>query len=350
MRVVISGYIGYGNTGDEAVLAGLLASLRRETDELHATALSGDPAETARIHGIDAVRRADPVAIVRALRSADGLISGGGSLLQDRTSARPVAYYTGVMQLARLLGRPYAVHAQGLGPIGRAANRTLAALALRGAAHVSLRDAASVELARHLGVRRRIDLVPDPALALDIPAGERRDRIVVAVRDWGDRRGYLAEVRTALVELARDHPVLALPMQETVDREASLAVVEGVPGAEVLASRATFAERIAAFGDAAVVIGMRLHALILAAAAGVPALAVSYDPKVDAFAAAAGQPVVGGVDAPIDPGHITTAARELVAADLAPYLERIAVMRASLSEAAAATVAALSPATGTKER
>lgn len=32
-----------------------------------------------------------------------------------------------------------------------------------------------------------------------------------------------------------------------------------------------------------VVIGVRLHALMLAAASGVPALAISYDPKVRAF-------------------------------------------------------------------
>ena len=157
MRLVVSGYYGYANAGDEAVLAGMLATFREADPDLEVTVLSGDPEHTRRTHGVAAIRRADLPAVARALRASDGLVSGGGSLLQDRTSPRPVAYYAGVMHLARFTGRPYAIHAQGLGPIRLLPNRWLAASALRGAAAVSLRDAASLDLARALGVRRHID-------------------------------------------------------------------------------------------------------------------------------------------------------------------------------------------------
>jgi polysaccharide pyruvyl transferase CsaB len=337
MRVVISGYFGYGNTGDEAILAGMLVSLRRET-EMHVTVLSGNPDETERTHGVHAIRRGDLAAIIRALRDADGLISGGGSLLQDRTSFRPVAYYSGVMQLARLLGTPYVVYAQGLGPTRYAPNRALAAMALRGAAYVSLRDEASIALARRLGVPRRIELVSDPALALDPPSGGTGRHVAIAVRTWGGRRTYLTELREALADLSRDMPIVAVPMQDEVDREPSLAVIQGISSADVLPADATFGERLAAIGSAKVVIGMRLHALILAAGAGVPALAVSYDPKVDAFAARAGQPIVGTVREAMDPRQVAAAARMIVAADRGPYLERVQAMRATLHNASRATL------------
>ena len=203
MRLVVSGYYGYGNAGDEAVLAGLLAALREIEPAASVTVLSGDPAETRRTHGVDAIPRARPGTLIGALRASDGLLSGGGSLLQDRTSARPVAYYTGVMGVARLARRPYVMHAQGLGPITRAGNRWLAALALRGAAHVSLRDDASVDLARRLGVRRPIEVVPDPALGLRPARGNTTDGpIVVAVRDWGTSAAHVAGLREALRRLA----------------------------------------------------------------------------------------------------------------------------------------------------
>jgi polysaccharide pyruvyl transferase CsaB len=339
MRVVIAGYFGYGNTGDEAVLAGMLVSLRRETEGLHVTVLSGNPDETERTHRVHAIRRGDLRAIIGALRGADGLISGGGSLLQDRTSFRPVAYYSGVMQLARLTRIPYVIYAQGLGPLSHAPNRALAAMALRGAAYASLRDEASIALARRLGVRRPIDLVSDPALALH-PRSTGAGHVAIAVRPWGARRTYLTELRDALADLSHDKPILAIPMQDDVDREPSVAVVQGIPGADVLPATAGLDERLAAIGSASLVIGMRLHALILAAAAGVPALAVSYDPKVDAFAARAGQPIVGKLHDAMDPAQVASAARKTLTADHGAYLERVRAMRATLPTASRATLAA----------
>jgi polysaccharide pyruvyl transferase CsaB len=341
MRLVVSGYFGYENAGDEAVLAGMLESLRAEDGDLEVTVLSGDPAHTVRTHGVSAVRRMDPRAVIGALRASDGLVSGGGSLLQDRTSARPVAYYTGVMALARLARRPYVIYAQGLGPIERAVNRRLAAMALRGAAYVSLRDDASVALARELGVRRPIEVVPDPALALHPAGSGAGDHVLVAVRPWGPDRAYLAELNAALRELAADARILALPMHEAVDRAVSAEVVAGIPGAEMTTAGADLDAQLAAIASARLVIGMRLHALVLAAAAGVPAIAVSYDPKVDAFATRMGQAIVGHVGAPIEPSAVAAAAREALASDPAPYRARVAELRGQLRRAAAESLAAL---------
>jgi len=344
MRVVVSGYYGYGNAGDEAVLAGMLQALRAEDPEIAVTVLSGDPEHTRRTHDVEAIPRAQPRSVIRALRASDGLISGGGSLLQDRTSARPVAYYAGVMHLARILRRPYVIHAQGLGPMNRRANRALAASALRGAAHVSLRDEDSLRLARALGVQRPIDLVPDPALALHPPASGGGGHVLVAVRGWGASAAHLGGLRDTLRALAAERTVLALPMQDAVDREPSLAAIEGITGADVLPPGASLDEQLAAIGSASLVIGMRLHALILAAAAGVPALAVSYDPKVDAFAAQVGQPVVGETGRAIDAKVMLAAAHAALAGDPAPYLDRVERLRGQLPASAAASLAALSTA------
>lgn len=340
MRLVLSGYYGYGNAGDEAVLAGLLRTMREIDPRLEAVVVSGNPAVTERAHGVAAVLRRSLRATWHALRSADGLVSGGGSLLQDVTSARPVAYYTGIMATARAARRPYAIHAQGLGPIHRRPNRWLARTALERAAHVSLRDPDSIQLARTLGVRRPIELAPDAALALRPDAAGPGDRVVVAVRDW-QANDHLAPVRAALAALAADRPIIAVPMQEPADRAASAAAVAGIDHASVLAADTTLDERLRTIASARVVIGMRLHALILAAAAGVPAVAISYDPKVDAWARMAGQAIAGDVRTGLDPERIVRAANETMAADPAPYLERVAELRASVRSSVEATLAAI---------
>lgn len=342
MRIVISGYYGYGNAGDEAILAGMLKTLRAERAELEVTVISGQPKQTARDHAVEAIARVRPGPLFSALRASDGLVSGGGGLLQDRTSARPVAYYAGVTQLARLLGRPYVIYAQGLGPIHRAPNRRVAAVMLNGAAYCSLRDKDSIALARAIGTRRFIDLVADPALALESHASRAASPyLVVAVRDWPTRIDYIPAIRAALEELAGELTIVALPMQGAADLEVSRAVVSGIRGATVAAPTTTLTEHLAILGGASLVIGMRLHALILAAGAGVPAIAVSYDPKVDAFAGQVGQPILGHVSRPLMPTTIVKLARGELGRDLAPYRDRVAELRSGLRRVAIASLAAL---------
>jgi polysaccharide pyruvyl transferase CsaB len=340
MRLVISGYYGYGNAGDEALLAGMLRLLRAERGDLDITVLSGDPPETERLHDVRSVHRARPSA-VSAIARSDGLISGGGGLLQDRTSARPVLYYGGITQLARWTGRPYVVYAQGLGPIRRPLNRRVAAQVLTRASYVSLRDEESAALARELGVRCPIDVAPDPALALAAPASERGERLVVAVRGKDVRPAELAAIRDALGRLAADHPVVAISMHGPADHAASAAVVADIPGAVVVPSEATYSELLGIVGTAALVIGVRLHALVFAAVAGVPAVGVSYDPKVDAFARVVGQPVAGHLGTGLDPADIVAAARASLAQDLDAYAARVARLRADLPRAAVASLRAL---------
>ena len=87
MRIVISGYYGYGNCGDEAVLNCILTSLKEEAARCGFTiepiVLSIDPPATEALHGVRAVHRFDPIEIVRCLRESDALVSGGGTLKQD---------------------------------------------------------------------------------------------------------------------------------------------------------------------------------------------------------------------------------------------------------------------------
>jgi polysaccharide pyruvyl transferase WcaK-like protein len=90
-----------------------------------------------------------------------------------------------------------------------------------------------------------------------------------------------------------------------------------------------------------VVIGMRLHALILAAAAGVPAIGISYDPKVDAFAQRAGIRVVGSRAAPIDAAMLLAAVEDSLREAPDAYGDRVARMRQEAADSVRNALAAL---------
>src|SRR5690606_10000284 len=169
LRILLSGYYGLGNLGDEAILAGLAGALRERG---HAPlVLSGDPAATEAEHGLLARHRTR--GLLGALASADVVVSGGGGLLQDKTSARSLSYYLWIVRLARWFGRPVAVYGQSFGPLSPA-GRARVQRELRGVP-LFLRDQQSLRLAADLGLDA--SLVGDAALLLERPrpqGGTRR--------------------------------------------------------------------------------------------------------------------------------------------------------------------------------
>lgn len=300
-RVLISGYYGFGNAGDEAILAALVEGLTGLVPEVRISVISGSPVETAALHGVEAIGRMDVARIARAVATSDMVVSGGGSLLQDVTSQRNIPYYLGIIALARVLRRPVMLYAQGVGPVTRRPGRWLIPRVLNGVRQITVRDAESLALLRELGVvRPPAEVTADASLALEPDPGfdaraallaegidpERRPIIGLALRSWheGADVAVLAEAADALAaETAAQ--VVFIPMQLPDDVAVSRAVLARMtrPGGAVLARRHHPREMLALINALDLVVGMRLHALIFAAAVGVPMLGLSYDPKIDSF-------------------------------------------------------------------
>lgn len=297
-RIVISGYYGFGNTGDEAVLAGMLASFREVGLDLQVKVLSADPVRTVHEHpGVQAVQRWQPLSVIRAILSSDVLVSGGGSLIQDATSAVSAYYYLTVLRLAQLLKRKTVVYAQGVGPIDRPSVRRTTARFFDRAVMVTVRDPDSKELLESIGVRRApIHLAADPAFLVR-PDLETADRLIeraglvgssligVCLRPWSGPEGWRDAVCGGIARAAEQVGacVALIPMQEPEDMDQGDAL-----GAKALSGsgRPEVVKGLVSRCD--LIVGMRLHSLIFAAGEKVPFIPISYDPKVDSFARSAG--------------------------------------------------------------
>jgi len=298
VKLLISGYYGFGNAGDEAVLAALVQELRRRLPQAHLCVLSSDPAATQSLHGVEAVQRWSVREVWRALDGCRLLIQGGGGLLQDVTSRISPLYYLGILRLARIRGVRSMIFAQGIGPLRTPILQRLTAAELRHAAAICVRDQASAQLLAQWGVSHPApQVVADPALLLDplappdLPAGPYA---VLTVRQWPEVEGAVASVRALAAHLTTRHKlsVRVVPFQQPADLAACQAVAEGQEGVELAGGPRHPAEVVGWVARAQLVVSMRLHGLIFAAAQAVPALGISYDPKLDAFAGRAGQPIV----------------------------------------------------------
>ncbi len=166
-EIVISGYYGFGNAGDEAMLAAMIEVLTELEPNIGITVLSGNPEDTRRRHGVAAVYRLNYPEIIKVLAKSHLLISGGGSLLQDVTSERSLYYYLSIMMLAKKLGTPVMLYAQGIGPV----RGSLARGAMRYIGNmvdlITVRDEGSRDELKRLKVTRPpIHVTADPVLAL----------------------------------------------------------------------------------------------------------------------------------------------------------------------------------------
>ncbi|HCQ21385.1 MAG: polysaccharide pyruvyl transferase [Aphanizomenon flos-aquae LD13] len=284
MRVLLSGYYGKGNGGDEALLATLLQMLPLDVTPV---VLSGNPEETHRHYGVECYNRMAFFSVFKALRSCGAFVWGGGSLIQDCTSIISPFYYGGLMALAQVMGLKTVAWGQGIGPLLRSQTRFLAQRNFAGCTQVSVRDIASSRLLSDWSIPHI--LAPDPVWALESkPVPELVDlpkpRIAVTLRNHPQlTENRLTNLIQALVNLQKETQtfILLLPFQKSED----LGIAEKIHTQLKDVSRVICSEDPqvlkGVFRGVEMSIGMRLHSLIMAASEGSRCFALSYDPKVN---------------------------------------------------------------------
>ena len=349
--VIISGYYGLGNMGDDSILETIVSSLRATAPDIKITALTRRPRENKEEFGVRCISRTNIFAIIREMRRSGVLISGGGSLFQDSTSSKSLKYYAFIVNLARRLGMKTYIYANGVGMIYSDKNKALTAKTVSAADRVSVRDRSSLEELISIGVpANKVTLTADPAFMMDIPEGEAAKSICSAYGVDEDKKYFAISLRrfegmqkSAYSEKALLDTILEscaniskkyglipmfVSMQPDLDldisREAftrmkseyaveSLLVVPG-NGRELLAILK---------GGVQFVCSMRLHTLIYACRGAVPVVGLSLDPKIDAFMGALKHSRLIQVPE-LDAEKLTAAMTETVdsANDVKPELER----------------------------
>lgn len=306
-NVVLSGYYGFQNTGDEAILYAIIQKLRSIRPEIQITVLSNDPEKTAQQYQVEAVNRWRIFDVFKALFRCRMLISGGGSLLQDVSSPNSPLYYLGIIFLAKLLGRRTMVYAQGIGPLSINRNKRLVSWLLKRVDLLTVRDSGSKDELLALGVNRTIIITADPVLGLSgeliahNPGAEilarngvckegRGPLLGVFIRPWM-ANGFIQELARAFDALAEEGwKTVFIPMQFPRDIAIAKETVKLMNREAVILKEAyTTAEILSLTKNLDLVLGMRLHALIGGAVMGVPVIGLSYDPKVDRFLEQMGQ-------------------------------------------------------------
>ncbi|MGN1097622.1 MAG: polysaccharide pyruvyl transferase CsaB [Clostridia bacterium] len=293
--IIISGYYGLGNSGDEALLKSIVDNLRSLDPDVRITALSGNAEYTRKTYGINTVNRFNPFAVLWEMRKAKLLISGGGSLIQDATSTKSLLYYLAIISAAKALGLKVMLYANGMGPISDK-NVSKVTRVLNKVDLITLRENVSMnEIVRCKVTKPRVEVTADPAYLLK-PCGDERTGellrdfgaegkklVAISVREWKTAgEDFEKEIAAAADMLCEDGylPVF-FPMQTVRDLPISQSIRARMKhGSALVDKELSVSEMLGVIGACRAVIGMRLHSLIFASSVNVPMIGIIYDPKI----------------------------------------------------------------------
>jgi polysaccharide pyruvyl transferase CsaB len=305
--VVVSGYYGFDNLGDEAILEELTNELKKLIKPENIIVLSANPKRTAELFGVGAVERTDLFTIADLCKSSRLFISGGGGLFQNTRSIGSIVFYAFQIALARSLGAPVAIYAQGIGPLRGKMAEWITHKAFAAADAVLVRDNASKTILESWGVEGI--QTADPVWCLDsrklpkavndqIEAIKPAKLVGLSLRssdNFSDAH-LKTLVSSMLTAVPANAHVILLPLQINQDKQLLEQFADqwrqhGRAATLIDTSSLHYpSEWISLFSKCKLVIGMRLHALIMSLKAGIPVVGMAYDPKVSHLLAEFEQP------------------------------------------------------------
>ena len=312
-KIVMSGYYGFSNSGDEAILSTIIKSIHENYRRAGITVLSNAPEVTQKMYKCKAVERFKLTKVIKTIKNCDVLVSGGGSLFQDRTSTRSLLYYVFIVWLAERLGKKVMIYANGIGPVTKNYNRKLVAKVVERADVVTLRDNSSLEELHTMGVfRDDIHVTADPVFMIE-PASEERvneiyaeneiptDKpiVMVSIRDWDSVTGFTKKIASFCdyIHDKYDCNIVLLAMQVPSDTIISRKVRDMMENESyIIEAKYEAQELVGIIGKAKFIMAMRLHAIIMAAKMNVPLIGIVYDPKVDYYLKLLGMHKAGSAD------------------------------------------------------
>lgn len=349
MSVVLAGPFGQSNPGDEALLRAFVEALPGR----RLVATSSDPVGTEAVHGIAAMDRADERAIARAIAGAEGVVFAGGTVfktLHPSSARRPLELLASGMAVAlatRALGVPLALVGVGAGAIEGRRARSLARGIVRCADLLILRDEESAGVLAAAGAPTPFRVGADAAwTTLEAPAAPSAagDAVIVALSCHAGGPGLAERLVHVLAPVARAGLRVRLQPWQALDGvHDDLGLARGVAArlagdVEIVPPPADLADARDLFAGARLVVALRFHALLAAAAAGVPAAVFAHEPKL----AGLGRRLEQGVIAPAGSADAAAAAvlaaldrpppsPEAIARERSRALDGMALLRVVLS-------------------
>lgn len=309
-KITIHGFYGQGNLGDEAILKALLQEFNK-CSNMKVVVFSDNPKQVSVKHGVKSVPSIGRRSVLRRIweiKTSDLFILGGGGLLKDYgNNSLNLEKWLKLLRLAEKFKVKTALCAIGIENICYNDSKILLKDTLDKVDLITVRDHNSKDILKDIGVRNEIKVVTDPSVLLtSVDPGKTKviptpPKVIICVRHWYNKGFYIEKpeinenfirsLSTAADFLVEQYnaTIDLIPMRTTHyddDRVVSnqvLSYMKHKDGVHIHSRAPEVDEFIEMAKQSSLIIGMRLHSIILGASAGVPVIGLEYMPKVKAF-------------------------------------------------------------------
>lgn len=323
MKVGIVGNYGNDNNGDEAILTGLIKQLTEflpiEKEDI--VVFSNYPDNTYTRYGLKAVplyqkknnilniAYSTIVNSYKTMKELDVIIIGGGGLLMDLYQRGAPLYCTlGVM--GKLAGCKVIIYGVGAGPINTAIGKMFLKTLVRVADSVSVRDLDSKNLLKSIGVKKEISVIGDPAFSLssqsEIVKNNRVKNIGITAVPYYSKNYWptpnedkyklyvdgMAKNIDRILEERKDVKITFYSTKYPQDVKVTEQIFEKLKykkGVTVVTDNLHPEQLLELSSKQDIVIGTRLHSLILSVLTKTPIIGIGYHKKVKDFMKSIGQ-------------------------------------------------------------
>ncbi len=316
MKLLLTGWFGAGNAGDEAILLAEIYALKERIKDVEFHILSFDPVLTGRltfhlpqvvnIIGIGSKQRflkTEFRKLWRSLKDVDIVVVGGGGIFQDIYNHYPIPFFTSIIGLSRFFDKKVLLHSVGIGPVRTWIGKRLCKIAANLADNITVRDIESRDTLISLGVKKNIEVTSDPVFLLEPSMTERVERLLinnnltagikigVCVQDllfWSDEnKRSLIEVIDHIVD--KGAKVIFIPFgnyrdgwlrkdsSDYVDHISSRRLASMMKGSSTIIAEDLYpSELLSLIGKMDIIISMRLHGLIMGISMNIPVIGLTY--------------------------------------------------------------------------
>lgn len=303
-KIVISGWYGFGNIGDEAILQAMIDTFEKEYPNCNITVLSYNPEYTKRVQRVDAVYQIPIgkksllkniislrwIATLKAIKNCDIFIMGGGGFLSDWQPEVPKGWLK-QMKIAKFFGKKTMLYGIGAGPfLTEKGEKETKYYIDNFVDEVTVRDKTSFQNLNNLKLKKNICLTKDPVMDLKINININRQNIIglnfVELfkfesfdRNESKFNKYIKSLEYILVHLKENHHEYKLEFVSffETDREFYKKYFNKF-NIEII-EPANYLELVERMNNYSLFIGTRFHSLIFSIKTKTPTIGIVYQHK-----------------------------------------------------------------------